>query len=135
MPVTGMSDGLHRLTFTVFDVAGNTTSRTINFMVGQDNGAKLSTPDIMATKGEPVTIGFSSNLGSMPQVDVKVTDTAGRLVWSTTTSSFPITWNQRSNSGQAVANGHYRLFGTYNDGTNFGGTPIEDIIIVDPVKN
>ena len=135
MPVTGMSDGLHRLTFTVFDVAGNTNSRTINFMVGQDNGAKISTPDIMATKGEPVSIGFSSNLGSMPQVDVKVTDTAGRLVWSTTTSSFPITWNQRSNSGQAVANGHYRLFGTYNDGTNFGGTPIEDIIIVDPVKN
>lgn len=134
-PVTDMTDGQHKLTFTVYDVAGNATSRTIHFVVGQDNKAQIKANDILATRGQNVDFNFSSQLGSQPQVTIKVTDAQGHLVWNKTSTSFPVVWNMKNNQGQTVPCGSYRYFATYSDGINFGGTPIERLIIVDPVKN
>ena len=50
------------------------------------------------------------------------------------TSSFPIVWNLNDNTGARVAPGLYHYFGTFDDGVNYGGTPIGDLIVVDPVK-
>ena len=36
--------------------------------------------------------------------------------------------------GNKVPAGLYRYFGTYNDGVNYGGTSISNLIVLDPVK-
>ena len=70
----------------------------------------------------------------MPEVVVSVTDATGKLVWKSATSSFPMSWDLRDMQGNKVPAGLYRYFGTYSDGTNYGGTPINRLIVVDPVK-
>jgi hypothetical protein len=63
-----------------------------------------------------------------------VTDAVGKLVWMTKTSSFPVQWDMRDMDGNKVPAGLYRYFGTYNDGVNYGGTSINKLIILEPVK-
>jgi hypothetical protein len=40
----------------------------------------------------------------------------------------------RDMQGNKVPAGLYRYFGTYNDAVNYGGTPINKLIVLDPVK-
>jgi hypothetical protein len=63
-----------------------------------------------------------------------VTDATGKLMWMATTSTFPVAWDMRDMQGNKVPAGLYRYFGTYNDGVNYGGTPINKLIVLDPVK-
>ena len=50
-PLSNLSEGMHTLTYTVYDMLGNSASRTITFMVGQMHepsgqvrGAKVRSP-------------------------------------------------------------------------------------------
>ena len=65
---------------------------------------------------------------------LRVTDASGKLVWMTTTDNLPVTWDMKDMNGNRVPAGLYRYFGTYNDGINYGGTPINKLIVLDPVK-
>ena len=69
-----------------------------------------------------------------PEMIVRVTDATGQLVWMTTTSSFPVTWDMKDMSGNSVPAGLYRVYGTYSDGLNSGGTSISDVIVIEPLK-
>ena len=40
----------------------------------------------------------------------------------------------RDMNGQKVKAGLYRYYGTYNDGINYGGTAINKLIVLDPLK-
>lgn len=133
-PISDLEDGNHTLTFTVYDAAGNSATRTIAFAVGQDNGAAMTASVAPATMGTPIDFDFSSTLTTSPQVVVRVTDATGNVVWKTTTSSFPVTWNQKDSSGKQVPAGLYKYFGTYSDGTNYGGTPIYNLVVLEALK-
>ena len=37
--------------------------------------------------------------------------------------------------GRKVPAGLYRYFGTYHDGSNYGGTPISKLIVLDALKS
>ena len=132
-PVTNLADGHHTLTLTLKDAVGNSTKRTISFVVTQDHGAQLTVDDIMKIRGQQAEFSFDSNLKEAPEVQVKVTDALGRLVWNTTTTTFPVAWPLTDNEGADVAPGAYRFFATYSDGTNFGGTPIGHMVVLEPV--
>jgi len=69
-----------------------------------------------------------------PEYTVRVTDAVGKLVWKTKTSSFPITWDMKDMDGNSVPAGLYRYYGTYSDGVNYGGTPISDLIVIEPLR-
>jgi len=129
-PLSDLEQGWHTLTYTVYDVAGNAASRTISFMVFEDMEGKLTTAERPAI--DKATFDFTSLLSETPEVTVKVTDATGNLVWSKTTSSFPVEWNLTDNDGNRVPAGLYKYFGTYVSGTINGGTPIYDLIVVDP---
>ena len=133
-PIAGMSDGLHTITFTVYDAAGNAAKRTLSFVVTQNHDAKLTVDDILKARGEQVSFDFSSTLTSSPTVDVKVTDALGKLVWSTQTSTFPVAWDLKDSEGENVPAGSYRFFATYQDGVNFGGTAIGRMIVIEPIN-
>ena len=81
-----------------------------------------------------VSFDLETSLARTPEFIVSVTDATGKLMWKTETRSFPVTWDMRDRNGNKVPAGLYRYYGTYNDGSNYGGTPINKLIVLDPVK-
>ena len=133
-PLNNLAEGLHTLTYTVFDMLGNSATRTITFMVGQSGTATLTADKLPAYVDGEVNFDLETNLSRTPEVIVRVTDATGKLVWMTTTNSFPVTWDMRDMNGNKVHGGLYRYFGTYHDGSNYGGTPINKLIVLDALK-
>ena len=133
-PMSHLAEGLHTLTYTVYDLLGNSATRTITFMVGQDGTATLMADKLPAFVDGEVNFDLETSLSREPEVTVRVTDATGKLVWMTKTSSFPVAWDMKDMNGNKVPAGLYRYFGTYNDGTNYGGTPISKLIVLDPLK-
>ena len=131
-PLAGLSAGRHTLTLTVQDVAGNMTERTIAFMVAGQSSVSLKADELVAINQATVDLD-ESDLPSTPAMTLKVVDNKGQLVWSTTTSSLPCTWDLTNAQGQRVPAGLYKMFGQYNDGTNYGGTNILPVIVMDSV--
>lgn len=131
-PLNGLAYGHHTLTFTVFDVAGNSSSRSIDFIVGQSSDIVLDLDEVPAST--QATFNLASNsLSVIPQVDIKVTDAQGNLVWSTTTSQFPVVWDLKAADGSRVPAGLYKFFGTYRSGNYYGGTDIKNMIVINPL--
>jgi len=130
LPMEDLELGQHSLTLTVTDVAGNSTSKTINFNVAEDYNGVLTVSSPQAT--DNVQLDFTSDLETTPQVTVKVLDALGNLVWSRKSSSFPMTWNLTDSNGKRLPGGIYSIMGTYESGTAGGGTPITTVTILDP---
>lgn len=135
-PLDNLTPGMHTLTFTACDLAGLTSTRTITIVVGQNNSATM-TADKLPVYLDERTVNFDikeTNVTSNTEYVVRVTDALGNLVWKTTTTAFPVAWNLTDLTGKQVPPGLYRYFGTYTDGFNYGGTPIGNLIVLDPVK-
>ena len=135
-PVSNLTVGLHTLTYTVSDMLGNQASRTISFVVGQGSAADLVADKMPAflDSDNMISIDVKTELSVLPEMTVRITDALGRLVWMTNAGSFPLTWDMKDMNGNKVPAGLYRYFGTYNDGVNYGGTSIKNLIILEPVK-
>ena len=133
-PLSNLSEGLHTLTYIVYDLVGNSAERTITFMVGQNGAVELTADALPAYIGQGVNFDLDTRLNVTPEVIVRVTDATGKLVWMNTTSTFPLSWDLKDMNGNNVPAGLYRYFGTYNDGMNYGGTAINRLIVLDPVK-
>ena len=135
-PVSNLTVGLHTLTYTVSDMLGNQASRTISFVVGQGSAADLVADKMPAflDSDNMISIDVKTELSVLPEMTVRITDALGRLVWMTKAGSFPVTWDMKDMNGNKVPAGLYRYFGTYNDGVNYGGTSIKNLVILEPVK-
>ena len=133
-PLTNLAEGLHTLTYTVYDLLGNSDERTITFIVGQTGSVELLADALPAYRGQDVNFNLSTELSKLPEVILRVTDASGNLVWMQTADSFPVAWNLKDMNGNDVPAGLYRYFGTYNDGVNYGGTSINKLIVLDPLK-
>lgn len=134
-PLSNLSDGLHTLTYTVYDMAGNSATRTITFMVGAASTSNIVADKQPAFQDGEVNFAFESELSGAPSVIVRVTDATGKLVWMTETASFPVTWDMKDMNGNTVPAGLYRYYATFNDNGNYGGTPINKLIVLEPLKS
>ena len=133
-PLNNLSEGLHTLTYTVYDMLGNSAERTITFMVGQTGAVDLAADKLPAFLNDEVNFDIVTEMSRMPEMTVRVTDATGKLMWMTKADTFPVAWDMRDMNGNKVPAGLYRYFGTYSDGVNYGGTPINKLIVLDPVK-
>ena len=135
-PMSNLTVGLHTLTYIVSDMLGNHASRTISFVVGQESAAEITADKMPAILGsdDNVTFDVKTEMSVLPDMTIRITDALGRLVWMANASSFPVIWNMKDMNGNRVPAGLYRYFGTYNDGVNYGGTSIKNLIVLEPVK-
>ena len=134
LPLSNLTEGLHTLTFLVYDMMGNSATRTISFMVGQYAVANICCDKSPAFVNGAVSFDVDSEIPMAPEMMVRVTDATGKLVWKSDAASLPVTWDMKDMNGNKVPAGLYRYFGTYNDGKNYGGTPICKLIVLDPLK-
>jgi hypothetical protein len=135
-PMSNLTVGLHTLTYIVSDMLGNHASRTISFVVGQESAAEITADKMPAILGsdDNVTFDVKTEMSVLPDMTIRITDALGHLVWMANASSFPVIWNMKDMNGNRVPAGLYRYFGTYNDGVNYGGTSIKNLIVLEPVK-
>lgn len=126
-----LDEGEHSLSFTVHDAAGNASTRSISFVVGQPQAMTLSVEELPATT--VATVNAATTL-TAANIDLKVTDALGNLVWSSSNTTFPATWNLTDRNGNRVKGGVYKIFGTYTQGNSHGGTNVTSVIVVDPIK-
>ena len=134
-PLANLTEGQHTLTFIVYDMLGNSATHTISFIVGQNSVSNIVADKLPAYNNGEVAFDMEESiLNNNTKLILRVTDASGKLVWMTTADSFPVTWNMRDMNGRKVPAGLYRYFATYNDGVHYGGTPINKLIVLDPVK-
>ena len=127
-----LSEGRHTLQYTVYDAAGNMATESISFLVGNDSQLTLTVDEEPAV--EEATFNITTNLTTAPEVAIKVVDPVGNIIWNTTTSTFPFTWDLTDNSGNRVPAGIYKFYGTYKSDNAYGGTEIKHLIIIEPYK-
>lgn len=134
LPIKNLAEGVHTLTYTVYDMVGNCATRTITFIVGQNSGVTLTADALPAFLNRDVHFDLATEMTRMPEVTLRVTDATGKLVWKTVTNDSQVTWDFTDMQGNKVPAGLYRYFGTYNDGSNYGGTEIKRLIVLDALK-
>ena len=128
-PLSKLAPGMHTLTFTVCDLAGNAASRTISFVVGQQGEITLDVADKPAIK--KATIEMATNTSSAtPVMTLRVVNPQGELVWKGDNCTLPYDWNLCDKNGNRVKAGLYKVFGTYSSGNAYGGTPLSDIVVL-----
>ena len=130
MPLV-LEPGDHTLQYNVYDIAGNMTTRTINFAVSSAQQAQLTVEQEPAVN--VATFNFTSNLNFTPTVAIKVIDNQGNVVLRKTTSSFPFNWDLKVSNGRIPA-GVYTIYGKFNNGTIYGGTAKATLIVAEEQK-
>ena len=127
MPIE-LEPGDHTLQYRVYDIAGNMSTRTLNFAVSSAQQALLTIEQEPAIN--VATFNFSSHLNFTPPVNIKVMDKNGYIVWNKTINQFPYDWDLTDKNGRLPA-GVYTYFGKYNNGNIYGTTTNGTIIIAD----
>jgi len=127
-----LEQGAHTLTYTVYDVANNSATRTISFVVGPDDYDATVTADAMpAYVGDAVSIDFSSTYTGTADITLHILNAIGEEVFMKSVSSFPYAWTGVDNDGNAVDPGLYRVFATFDDGNgNHGGSNIHNMVLL-----
>ena len=128
-----LQEGRHTLQYNVYDAAGNKATESISFLVGNGSQLELNVEEEPAVT--EATFDVTTSISTMPQVTIKVLDNVGNLVWNTTTTNFPYTWNLKDNNGNRLPAGVYKYYGTYKGSNSYGGTSIGRLIIIDPYKS
>lgn len=133
-PLSGLETGKHTLQYTVFDIAGNSATRTITFYV---EALPLTATFKVQEKPavEQATFRLTNvSLAGSPTIYLKVLDTVGNVVFSTTTTDANYAWDLKDNSGKRLPAGVYRYYASFELDGATNGSDIGTIVVVDPVN-
>ncbi len=137
-----LQPGNHTATLKVWDVAGNSASRSIDFFVDPNAAPKIFE---MYSDANPATVDANFYIihnrpDAMLTVKIEVFDINGALVWSETTSgradmyaSSPVNWNLVNTSGSRVARGIYLYRATVSSADNGATSTMTKRIAVAPM--
>ncbi len=126
-----LDPGEHTLQYTIYDIAGNMTTRTINFAVSS------TPPATLTVEQEPVTnvatFHLSSSLISPPPVDIRIFDSNGTLKFRRKVYNFPFVLDLKTLT-KPLTPGIYTFYGKFKDDVNYGSTPIGTLIVAEEQK-
>lgn len=128
--VDNLSDGYHTLELTVHDVAGESATATLDFLVNTSAGhASLSTGESAVVR-ENVEFTLDHNYTDAEPHRLIVRNAAGETVFSSETPAFPYLWDFRGNDGEYVPDGVYTAVAMIKAGSAFGATEPTEFIVV-----
>ncbi len=113
-PLSGLSEGKHTLSFRVWDVYGNSSSRSLTFLVNAAGrqGFDVQSTDNPVRSGTVFTTSFSDrDNGGQNAVRTELYSVSGQRVWWDETSAAggyaSFRWDGRTRAGAPVAPGVY----------------------------
>ncbi|MDE6317835.1 MAG: type IX secretion system sortase PorU, partial [Muribaculaceae bacterium] len=128
-PFTSLADGHHSLTLFISDNAGNSSSRTVEFIINNTDANPL-----LSVVEEPAriqaTLQLQHSFTDIPAGRLIIEDEQGNTVYTRPDISFPYEWDLTDNNGNLVADGVYRAYAICKGGNLYGHTPKIDIIVV-----
>jgi hypothetical protein len=128
-PISGLSDGIHTLSLSVADNAGNRSERSITFYVV--NNSVTTSLEIAETPARSeATISLSHNFKEEPSGRLVIENNNGETIFTKENCSFPYTWNLQDSSGEAVADGTYRCYAILNADKQYSSTAKTKIIVI-----
>ena len=129
LPINNLNYGTHTITLAVSDLAGNRTSRSLDFVVVNE----ASTAEVTAgakDARDAVTFAISHSLGDDAEVTVTVTDAMHRTVWSTTTTASECEWQLTDSDGKRVAPGRYTYYCQVRSITGYAASAPSTIVVL-----
>lgn len=128
-PISGLSDGIHTLSLSVADNAGNRSERSITFYVV--NNSVTTSLEIAETPARSeATISLSHNFKEEPSGRLVIENNDGETIFTKENCSFPYTWNLQDSSGEAVADGTYCCYAILNADKQYSSTAKTKIIVI-----
>lgn len=109
-----MTEGLHELTLTVADNAGNRATRSLTFAVSRDRTLTLVTDK--ETVRDEVTIDIEEGVAA-DELTLIVEDNEGNHAYTRRGVTLPLTWNFSDDLGRTLPDGMYDIFLTGRDGS------------------
>jgi hypothetical protein len=129
MAVTGLSDGPHTIAFKVFNNAGQSTTRTVNFtIVDLPLEASLVVDSAPATT--EATIDITHNSTATPTGRLVVKNAAGQVVYTDENATFPYRWNLADVDNEKVATGLYTVEAYLKGTGNYGYAKPAELVVV-----
>lgn len=126
-PVSGLSDGTHKLTLKVANIAGVSAEKSIEVNVVNVADAKTVIEEPFARQG--AVIDIRHNLSDIPVGRIVVTDASGKTVFSKDNVSFPFTWDLTASDGSEVTDGVYSASVYFKAGRRHGFASPASIVV------
>lgn len=133
-----LEPGEHRLVFRAWDMMGNSSSASLNFVAVRN--LRPTILDISCNPNPAYESAVFNISYDRPLTDcsftVKVFDSYGQLVWQTKTSGesatghYPITWNLTNSSGARVGGGVYLYRVSVAEGTGAASSKTKKLIVL-----
>lgn len=130
LTVSDLTYGSHSLTLSVCDFAGNCTTETIDFFVY----STIADADVTATESvvrQSATFEVTHEFTAEPTTTLFVLNQAGETVWSGSFTDSEYTWDLTDNDGDRVASGLYRYYGILAGDGEYGGSPMQTLVVLD----
>ncbi|MDE6320953.1 MAG: hypothetical protein K2L93_01505, partial [Muribaculaceae bacterium] len=128
-PLSDLQDGRHYLTLGIGDNMGNRSSRTLNFVVVNNEVQSALTIDRKHARTE-VTFDIDHNFESQPTGRLIIEDAQGQVIHTVEAVNYPYTWNLKTASGTDVPSGTYRCYTLLNNDKRYSATPRIPLTIV-----
>ena len=117
-----LTDGAHTVTVTASDIAGNTATAAVRFIVDTAAPeATLTADTAIARDGIEFSLAFPSAIA--PQSTLLIRDTAGNTVATLRDVTFPYTWDFTLPDGSSAPDGTYAASVLFNSASRYGSTP------------
>lgn len=133
-----LSPGNHRLVFRAWDMMGNSSSASLDFVAVRN--LKPNVLDVTCNPNPATETAIFNISYDRPLTDVKFTvtvyDSYGQIVWKTTTNGesdyghYPITWNLTNSAGARVGGGVYLYRVSVSEGNGAASTKTKKLIIL-----
>lgn len=134
MPINNLVDGRHTLTFTVVDVAGNSVSESINFVVANVTEGKLTVDNEFAKADVTISLDHGYDLDTKGRL--VVTNPGGEVIRNLNGDNnegidlnSPFTWDLTDDHGQRVAPGIYFVTAYFKAERHYGHAAPARIIV------
>lgn len=130
LTVSDLTYGAHSLTLSVCDFAGNCTTETIDFFVY----SPIADAEVTATESvarDSATFEVTHAFTGEPTVTLFVLNQAGETVWTGSFTDAEYTWDLTDNDGNRVESGLYRYYGILAGDGEYGGSPMQTLVVLD----
>lgn len=132
LPLQELKDGRHNISLTASDVAGNTASKTLSFVVvSGEIQAELNT-DVEIAR-ESLTFSLAHSLEAQPQGKLIIRDKLGNTVFTTENVNFPYDYDLRGSNGTLLPDGRYRAYVILKSHPLRGSTPEVSFTVAKPI--
>lgn len=127
--INDIEDGHHTLTLSVKDNTGNSSSKTISFVVvNRSASATLNIAETPARK--EATFSLDHNFMDEPMGRIIIEDANGNCIFTKNNCSFPYTWDLKDTNGKVVNDGNYKAYVILKGGNLYGSSDKIDVIVV-----